>query len=450
MVDAVLKEMPLEKRPRLLFLACYFPPVQASGCVRAWNIAKHLNRLGWDVTVVTLQPSLWRHAADIGETEADVEREGIKRILTGLRWRWLLPEDVNGWNRGLSWFVGGVLRNAARRFDIDSGVGWIKPVEQACSSLSASDVDVILATGAPVAAFKAANRLSKRLGCPYVLDYRDPWTGNPHQSRFTRPTTVQEEARLLADCAAVTIVSPSWAVAMDRRFELGPKLHVVTNGYDSEELARVKPHDFGHFAIVYTGTFYSPKRVISPLLAALRRLEETKKNHFVDWYFHYFGNQASHVRDEAKRIGVTNRVILHDRVSRNEVLSATRGAGVAVAITSVDAEGTTEDRGIVTGKVFEAVGLGIPVLIIAPSGSDVEDVARTTGLGHVFSGSDTEGMTSFLMNLMSDRPLKPKDLTAYSWTGISRKLDAVLRHAARFQENGETQASSMFESIRKD
>lgn len=48
----------LDKRLRLLFLACYFPPVQASGWVRAWSIAKHLNRLGWQETVVTSHPSV--------------------------------------------------------------------------------------------------------------------------------------------------------------------------------------------------------------------------------------------------------------------------------------------------------------------------------------------------------------------------------------------------------
>ncbi len=49
------------KRPKMLFLACYFPPVHGSACVRTWNMAKYLARLGWDVTVVTPDPSLWRN-----------------------------------------------------------------------------------------------------------------------------------------------------------------------------------------------------------------------------------------------------------------------------------------------------------------------------------------------------------------------------------------------------
>src|SRR5439155_3501140 len=116
------------------------------------------------------------------------------------------------------------------------------------------------------------------------------------------------------------------------RFKVGPKLHVITNGYDSEELAEVKPHNFGHFAIVYAGNFYPPERVITPILAALKHLEENGKSD--GWYFHYYGDDA-HVREEAVRLGVVNRVKLHGRVSRSEAISAVRGANIAVVITSV-------------------------------------------------------------------------------------------------------------------
>ena len=167
----------MNPRPKLLFLACYFPPARAISSVRTWNIAKHLTRLGWDVTVVTLDPSLWRRAEHPEEVEASLEREGVRRILTDHSWRCLVPDQLNCWNQGLGWFAGGVCRRITRRLSIDSGVGWVKAVERACSTLTAKDVDVILASGSPFSAFKLAKRLSDRLGRPYVLDYRDPWTG---------------------------------------------------------------------------------------------------------------------------------------------------------------------------------------------------------------------------------------------------------------------------------
>jgi glycosyltransferase involved in cell wall biosynthesis len=420
----------LNGSPKLLFLARSFPPLRLTGCVRTWNIAKYLARLGWDITVVTPQPALWRYVDDPEVINLQLRREGIRRILTEHRWRCLFPDFLKCWNQGAGWIIGGVYRQIARRLGIDNGIGWIRPVERACAHLTADDVDVILATGRPFAAFNLAKRLSDRLHRPYVLDYRDPWTGNPHSDSPARPAVIREEARLLANCAGVTIVSPSWGEAMDRHFGLGPKLHVILNGYDPEDLADIKAHDFGHFAIVYTGNFYPPKRVISPVLAALKRLKETMHGSDGKWYFHYYGGHGNHVRKEAERFGVTEQVVLHGKVPRPEALAAVKGAGVAVVITSIADEATIADRGIMTGKVFEPLGLGTPILLVAPAGSDVEMLAETTGLARRFPGSDVVGIASFLADTISRGLIGPKNLDAYAWTTIAKRLDAVLRAAA--------------------
>jgi glycosyltransferase involved in cell wall biosynthesis len=423
-------EESLNRRPRLLFLAHSFPPATAVACVRTWNVAKYLSRLGWDVTVVTPHPSVWRRVEAPEVIDANLRREGIQRILTGYRWRCLLGRYLNCWNQNLGWMVGGMCRKVARGLGVDSHIGWIKAAEQACSTLSANDVDVILASGPPFVAFKLAKRLADRLGRPYVLDYRDPWTGNPHGASH-RPAQMQEEARLLSGCAAATIVSHSWGLALDRRFNLGAKLHVITNGYDPEGLADVKPYDFDHFAIVYTGTFYPPKRVISPVMAALKRLKEITHNAGGStWYFHYFGEEENHVREEARHFGVTDRVVLHGRVPRAEALSAVRSADVAVVITSVTDEATVAERGIMTGKIFDALGLGTPILLIAPPGSDVEAIAQTTELARSFTGNDIDGIASFLQEALSGWALESKNLEAYAWPHLAKRLDTVLREAA--------------------
>jgi glycosyltransferase involved in cell wall biosynthesis len=423
------QEGPLAKRPKLLFLARSFPPARLSSCIRTWNMAKHLARFGWDVTVVTPRPSVWRDVDDPEATALQLRREGIRRILTDHRWRCLLPAFLKCWNQGPGWLFGGACRIVARQLSVDNGIGWIRSAERACSTLGPNDVDVILATGKPSAAFRLAKRLSDRLHRPYVLDYRDPWSGNPHSPVSTRPAVIREEARLLADCAGVTIVSPSWGEVLNRSFGLGPKLHVIPNGYDPEDLTGITPHDFGHFAIVYTGSFYPPKRVISPVLAALKCLEETTYGKESEWRFHYYGVHGDHVREEAQRFGVLERVVLHGNVPRAEALAAVKGAGVAVVITSIAERASIAERGIMTGKVFEPLGLGTPILLVAPPGSDVEILAGTTGLARRFTGSDVAGMASFLAETISGRAYVPKNRDAYAWTNLAKQLDGVLRAA---------------------
>jgi glycosyltransferase involved in cell wall biosynthesis len=270
-----------------------------------------------------------------------------------------------------------------------------------------------------------AEKLSKRLGCPYVMDYRDPWTQNPHK-RAALSKRIREEARLLAGSAAVTIVSQSWAKTLDRQHRLGSKLHVITNGYDPEELADIKPLKFDHFAIVYAGRFYPPKRVITPVMQALKFLKEEHRTS-AGYFFHYYGPHHEHVRTEADRSGVSDLVVLHGEVSQSTALAAVRGANVAVVITSVGENSTPDDQGIVTGKIFEPISMNVPILLISPTGSDAEDVLRKGGPGKAFRSSDIGGIAGFLSELLAGQPVRPGQRADYSWANIGRRLDGVLR-----------------------
>src|SRR5262245_57145112 len=91
------------RRPKLLFLARSFPPVRGTARVRTWNIAKYLARLGWDVTVVTPLPSVWRNVDDPAPVSIQLEKEGIHRIQSDHSQRFLEPEVLTCRNRGLAW-----------------------------------------------------------------------------------------------------------------------------------------------------------------------------------------------------------------------------------------------------------------------------------------------------------------------------------------------------------
>jgi glycosyltransferase involved in cell wall biosynthesis len=359
----------------------------------------------------------------------ELDAQGIHRIPTDHRWRCLEPDHLKCWNHSVGWIAGGVCRTIARRLGIDSHIGWVKDAERACFNLKPKDVDVILASGPPFVAFRLAKSLSDRLGRPYVLDYRDPLTQSRFVKRSPRPETVREEARLLQACAAVTIVSPSWAEELEQRHRVGEKVHVVTNGYDPDEMAAVKPYDFGHCAFVFTGNFHAPKISISPFLAALKSMKEFPNDRSNEWYFHHYGVQEDYVRQQAAHYGLTDRVVLHGRVPRREVLSAVKGANLALVISSIYEQSPLIDQGTIPGKIFEAIGLGTPVLLIAPLGSDARTLADSTGLVKSFTGTDTQGMVSFLQDVVCGWAPQPKNIENCSWATLSKKLDAILRSA---------------------
>jgi glycosyltransferase involved in cell wall biosynthesis len=211
---------------------------------------------------------------------------------------------------------------------------------------------------------------------------------------------------------------------MDEQFGVGQKLHVITNGYDPEDLMTVEPYDFGHFAIVYAGSFVPPKRVITPIMAALQRLNPTTA-HKVS--FHYYGKDWEHVGREARKHGVMSRVILHGQVSREEVLSALKGCNLTVVITSVLSEERTEDKGMIPAKIYESLGLRNRVLLIAPKKGDVRKLLDETGCGDSFAADEIDDITSYITGLVG----KNRDIQVspefYSWPIVVERLDRTLR-----------------------
>jgi hypothetical protein len=367
---------------------------------------------------------------DPKQVELDLDHEGIRRLSTGHRWRWLSPWDLKCSNTNIGWIIGGVCRNLARRLGIDTLIGWKREVEETCAALKPGDMDVILASGPPFIGFKLAKELSDRLGCPYVLDYRDAWQDGNDAGRGGKESGSGEQERIVESSAAVAVVSPS---LLNGRFHLGSKLRVVTNGFDPEELKSIRPLDFGHFAIVYTGNFYPPQRVITPVMEALHRLQNDGRETLTPWKFHYFGVHGDHVRKEADSFGLMDKVVLHGKVSRDQALSAVKGAGVSVVVSSVLEEKAEKDGGIVTGKLFESLGLGNPVLFVGPSGADVEAIIGNTGLARRCSAKDIVGIAGYLKEVMTGKVPCAKRPDLYAWPNLIKDLDVVLRSSMRVE-----------------
>ena len=84
-------------------------------------------------------------------------------------------------------------------------------------------------------------------------------------------------------------------------------------------------------------------------------------------------------------------------------------------------------KGQVPGKLFEAIGLRTPVLLIAAAGSDATEIVEETGMGGAFFGTDIEGIVGFLSNIARTEHERTHCTDKYSWPALAAKLDRILR-----------------------
>jgi hypothetical protein len=164
------------------------------------------------------------------------------------------------------------------------------------------------------------------------------------------------------------------------------------------------------------------------LILAIKELQRLCPSR--DWKFHYFGCHGHHVRQAAQAHAISERVVIHGTVGRQESLAAIAGAGAAAVVTTVYETGSLSDRGMITGKIFEPIGLGTPVLAIAPRGSDMEQVVKIAGGGDVFFGSETWRIAEYLAGLMNGEVPPFRNPEAFSWPSLIRLTDTILRRSA--------------------
>jgi len=320
------------------------------------------------------------------------------------------------------------MRRAAKALQIDAFCGWKLAVRRAARHLVPGAFDVVLTSAGPFCNFGLAMEIAEQMGCPFLMDYRDPWTaGPPHYSPQRLGAARKQEGACLAKAAAASIVSPCWRALLDDQFHCGDKVKVISNGYDPELLRAVPETDFGHAALVYAGGFRPPKRIIDPVIEGMARLESGADMEEGAWYLHYYGPHGAAVEACAARLGVSHRVRNHNDVARAEVLAALNGSAAGIVIATVGRETGKDQRGIVTGKVFEMLGLGIPVLAITPPESDLRLTVADQGL--CATGDETDRIASFFRRVVEGKRQRFTPPIEYSWPHLATMLSDLLEEA---------------------
>lgn len=418
-----MKQASSANKGTVLFLSYYFPPLNSVACLRTWAIAKYLASSGWRMKVVTPRAGFW---AEIDE-EPLLERgaELVGRMGTDYYWPCLSQDTKASRQRTVCtrlWRAVG--RRLQMKFGLEPTIGWYYAAKRALSSVEPRSVDLVLASGWPFSSFSLATCLARRLRCGFILDYRDLWTANPFAPFLNTRRNRRMESRVLEQCEAVVTTSAQSAEVM-KRMVSPVKVHVVTNGYHPDRLGKIVPKAFGEKAIVYAGMLYPPFRTLDPLLRAMAEIPFSGSPSLLPFRLHYFGPDGRLLLQHASGIGVTPWVVDHGRVSQQEAMEAIAGAHVVVVVNTVGEEADEAERGVVPGKVFEALGLGKRVLVVAPRGSDVETVVGRNG--RRFSGTQIREIASYLLEAatLATPPYEPPP-TQYSWDRLAQVYDNLV------------------------
>jgi glycosyltransferase involved in cell wall biosynthesis len=372
---------------RVLMIAHAFPPAGGSGVQRTAKFAKYLPQFGWLPTVFAAEApaDLPRDDSLLADLPADLDRIVWDRFDTS-KWprsaeqamvrmtRWALGRRMAA---GLGWRT----RRLVERFVLhglvpDASALWaLSALPQLRRLERQRAFDVIYSTYSPASNHLLAWRISRATGIPWVADFRDVWTQDfrypfRHGPRWRRALDRSLERRMIAHARAVVAVTePQTQLLRELATDRLERFVTIPSGVDTADFARhcdspgeghcAERPDADVFRLSYVGRFC--KGTIAPAFfeaveALVRELGEDRER----FELRLVGGVSSDLREGLIRCGV--------RCSETGYLphaDAIREMQAADALLLGIADGPNAET-IMTGKVFEYLATGRPILAMGP------------------------------------------------------------------------------------
>jgi glycosyltransferase involved in cell wall biosynthesis len=398
-------------RRTVLLVTYYFPPSGGAGVQRGLKFAKYLPSFGWEPIVLTVKEDSDFPARDeslLAEVPPGIEvvRTGIfepyalYRKWTGRAGNAAIDIETNsgGKRTGIRERFAEFVRSTffipdARRF-------W-KPAALAAAEkiLKRRRVDALISTAPPYTCHLIAESIHRRHRLPWVADFRDSWVGwLSAPERWWLPDRVDRglERRVLRNADRLLAVSGGVRSDLSSRNPDIPrdKWTILTNGFDGADFEGLDSKPAAdRFIVTYTGSLYG-KRNPSALLAAARGLAARRPDLAEKLLIRFIGRVDGTTLDSFRTLG---RMFEHLPYvpHRDSLRALLESSALLLVIDTAAAAGT-----IVTGKVYEYLGAGRPILALAPEG-DAARLIRDLGAGAVVAPDDSAGAEKILEDWMT-------------------------------------------------
>lgn len=402
----------------ILFLTDNFPPEVNAPASRTHEHCRQWVAAGEQVTVITCAPNFPKG-----------------RVFDGYRNRLWQQEQIDGIHVIRVWSY------------ITANEGFVKRVLDYLSymltaflaSLFVRRVDVVVGTSpqffTAVAAWAAA--ALKRV--PFVFELRDLWPESIKAVGAMKESAVLKaferlELFLYRRAARIVSVTHSFRETLMRRGIPSDKVVVVTNGVDVSRFSpRPKDADLerdlgwqGCFVAGYIGT-HGMAHALETLLQAMHSLQGHPQGSCLRLLLLGDGARKAWLQAEAERLGLGN-VRFVDTVPKDQV--ARYWSLLEVSI--IHLRQTELFTTVIPSKLFECMGMGIPVLH-GVAGESAGIVERE-GVGLVFEPENVQALVDGLLQLQTDEALR-------------RRLSAAgLAAAGRYDR--QALAAAMLQSLR--
>ena len=311
----------------------------------------------------------------------------------------------------------------------DARVLWVKPsVKYLSKYIQENNIDTVITTGPPHSLHLIGLQLKEKLNVKWIADFRDPWTtiGYHKALKLTEASAKKHkdmEKKVMTTADFLLVTSPT----TKKEFEAitNKPIHVITNGYDVENVGR--PALDEKFTLAHIGSFLSERnpRVLWKALRELTKENAEFRKHFE---LKLIGATSQEVLDAIEEFKLNTFVNNLGYVSHQEAVEQQRKSQVLLLI-EIDSEDT---KSIIPGKLFEYMVSERPILAIGPKDADFSVILQQTNTGTFALYDEKDKVKETILkyfNLYLEQNLKvyPVGLQQYSRKNLTKELAALLK-----------------------
>jgi len=405
---------PESNRPRALLISYLFPPAGGIAVQRMLAMARYLPENGIDVHVLSASnPSVPTMDASLLSripSNVQVTRTWSPEIPYSLRqnlWRRLAafrgqipaaPAKITATQNSRP--SSSVLKNIVRRIlSPDPEVLWVPGALRAARRIVAREnIDIVVVSVPPFSSLLIGNRLKRDFpALKLVSDFRDEWLDfflnafeyfrsdsiRRHATRIEAETVALSDVVLSITNSCVNTIRSRYPEAPSSRFQCLP------NGFDPAMFSDFKPHPHGEAAlrVAHVGTVY-PTATPRFYLDALDALDDETRSRIST---HFVGRITAEERPSM--LNRKSHIVEHGFVPQHQAVEAMAEADILLL--------TMTDPSFTSGKIYDYLATGKPILAISPKGGEVDDVLRETGAGWLADPNEPGSIRDALLEILA-------------------------------------------------